>query len=147
MKPQSTGQIAVKIIFKIDPMLQNFGVDKVYLLRDFTKYCMEFLGIKDGISITLKNGKDKNLKTLASYGYSILNDEPDNIYLRAGNRHIVDIMRSLAHELVHKRQNERKELTDESGNTGSPQENEANSYAGIIMRDYTRMHPDILDII
>ena len=138
----------VKIIFKIDPKLNNFGVNKVYTLRNFIKYCIKFLQIKgDYFQINLRNGKDEHLETLASYGYSQNNDEPDNIYLRAGGRHIVDIMRSLAHELTHKRQNERGELTDDSGVTGSEQENEANSFAGVIMRNYTKLNPDILEII
>lgn len=136
----------IKIIFKIDTKLQNFSVDKIYVLKDFTKYCIKFLDIKGSIEINLKNGKDKRLQTLASYGYSY-DGKPDDIYVRAGGRHIVDIMRSLAHELTHKRQNERQELDDESGVTGSPQENEANSLAGVIMRDYTKSHPEILDII
>ena len=144
MEPQDK---KVKIIFKIEPKLENFGVEKVYLLKNFTLYCMNFLGITGGIEINLKHGKDEHLQTLASYGYSIIPNQPDDIYLRAGGRHIADIMRSLAHELTHKRQNERGELTDESGKTGSVQENEANSFAGIIMRDYTKLHPEILDIL
>jgi hypothetical protein len=137
----------IKIRFKIDSSLENFGVDKVYILRNFTKYCAEYLGIKSDITINLKNGKDENLKTLASYGYEEDENRPDNIYLRAGHRHIVDIMRSLAHELTHKRQREKKELVDNSGITGSKQENEANSLAGIIMRNYTKENPEILEII
>ena len=144
MEPGKT----VKIIFKIDPKLQDFGIEKIYLLRNFTKYCLKFLEVKsNNIQINLKNGKDKHLQTLASYGYSEDNSEPDNIYIRAGGRHIVDIMRSVAHEITHKRQNERGELDDGSGHTGSPQENEANSLAGVIMRDYTKLHQEILDII
>ena len=136
----------IKMIFKIDPKIQNFGVEKVYLLRDFTKYCLRFLDIKGDVKINLKNGKDKNLQTLASYSYHPGNDTADDVYLRAGGRHVVDIMRSLAHELIHKRQNERGELTDESGIAGSPHENEANSLAGVIMRQYTKEHNHILDI-
>ena len=138
----------IKITFKIDPKLENFGLEKVYLLKNFIKYCISYLDIKsESIQVNLKNGKDKHLQTLASYGYSQDSNEPDNIYIRAGGRHIVDIMRSIAHEIVHKRQNERNELTDDSGHTGSAQENEANSLAGVIMRDYTKLKPEILDII
>src|ERR1035437_3343368 len=108
----------IKMIFKIDPKLENFGVEKIYLLRDFTLYCMNYLEINGNIEINLKNGKDAHLQTLASYGYSIIPNQPDDIYLRAGNRHIADIMRSLAHELTHKRQNEKGELGDESGKQG-----------------------------
>lgn len=138
----------IKITFKIDPKLENFGVEKIYLLRDFIKYCIKFLDINNAnIQVNLKNGKDKHLQTLASYAYSENNEAPDSVYIRAGGRHIVDIMRSVSHEIVHKRQNERGELNNESGHTGSAQENEANSLAGVIMRDYTKLKPEILDLI
>lgn len=52
------------------------------------------------------------------------------------NRHIMDILRSIAHEMVHARQNEKHALGPHSGRTGSPQENQANAMAGAIMRDW-----------
>jgi Zn-dependent peptidase ImmA (M78 family) len=61
------------------------------------------------------------------------------------NRHPVDSLRTLAHELVHWKQMKKDELTPESGKTGSDQENEANSLAGIIMRDFNHAHPDCLN--
>jgi hypothetical protein len=91
-------------------------------MRDFIKYCVITLGIKESVIINLRNGKDPNLQTLASYSYG---PDGDEIYIRAGKRHIVDIMRSVAHELIHKKQKEQGQLNDNSGKTGSPQENEA----------------------
>lgn len=133
----------IKSTFKIDPNLKDFDVEKIYVMRDFIKYCVITLGIKENVIINLRNGKDPNLQTLASYSYGPNGDE---IYIRAGKRHIVDIMRSVAHELIHKKQNEQGQLNDNSGKTGSPQENEANAGAGIIMRDYTKKNPGILEL-
>lgn len=59
------------------------------------------------------------------------------------NRHIMDILRSLAHEMVHARQNERHELAADSGRTGSVQENQANAWAGVIMRDWAAENPHL----
>lgn len=63
------------------------------------------------------------------------------IYMRG--RHLMDVMRSIAHELVHHRQHTDGVLTPDSGRTGSKHENEANSLAGEIMRRYGRLHPQL----
>jgi hypothetical protein len=60
------------------------------------------------------------------------------------NRHPVDSLRTLAHELVHFKQLLKNEINMDSGMAGSPQENEANSVAGIIMRDFNTTHPECL---
>ena len=60
------------------------------------------------------------------------------------NRHPVDILRTVAHELVHFRQDIRNELNDESGATGSPEENQAHELAGVIMRHFNKRHPEFL---
>ena len=59
------------------------------------------------------------------------------------NRNLADILRTLAHELVHHCQNERYGITAEDGETGSDIENEANAVAGQIMREYGKRNPDI----
>lgn len=65
------------------------------------------------------------------------------ILVQIENRHILDILRTLAHELVHARQDELGELHPGSGDTGSDQENQANSLAGVIMRDFNQAHPEL----
>lgn len=59
-------------------------------------------------------------------------------------RHPVDALRTLAHELVHWKQELEGEITQDAGDTGSPQENEANARAGIIMRDFDQAYPELL---
>jgi hypothetical protein len=56
------------------------------------------------------------------------------------NRHPIDIMRTLAHELVHWKQMQSDQELD--GSDGSKIENDANSYAGIIMRKFGKMYPE-----
>ena len=56
------------------------------------------------------------------------------------NRHPMDVMRTLAHELTHwKQRNEGQEM---DGNDGSDTENQANAVAGIIMRRFGKAHPE-----
>jgi hypothetical protein len=63
------------------------------------------------------------------------------IYVAVANRHIVDILRSTAHELVHYRQNLDEPLSAEQGSTGSEIENQANLVAGVIMRRFGKLYP------
>jgi hypothetical protein len=61
-----------------------------------------------------------------------------------GQRHIMDVLRTVAHELTHKHQHERdgSDMGPDAGETGSPYENEANARAGVLMRDYAKLHPE-----
>ena len=62
------------------------------------------------------------------------------IDLGMANRHPIDILRTLAHELVHFKQYLNDELGPDSGETGSPEENQAHEVAGVIMRHFNKQH-------
>ena len=67
----------------------------------------------------------------------------EHITITVKNRHINDVLRTLAHELVHYTQDLANELEDdEAGSTGSPQENEANARAAVILRNWGKKHPE-----
>ena len=71
--------------------------------------------------------------------------DPDTHTLNVSmpNRHILDVLRTVAHELVHCSQNQQHgHLPDSAGETGSRWENDANARAGIIMRDWANTHPE-----
>ena len=63
-----------------------------------------------------------------------------NIRVVYRNRHPVDVMRTIAHELVHWKQ--RTLGMDMDGSDGSETENQANAIAGIIMRKFGQMYPE-----
>jgi hypothetical protein len=68
----------------------------------------------------------------------------EHITITVKNRHIMDVCRTLAHELVHYSQDLKNELEDDdAGATGSPQENEANARAAVIMRNFGKAFPDM----
>jgi len=70
----------------------------------------------------------------------------EHIRITVKNRHIMDVCRTLAHELVHYSQDLKKELEDDgAGATGSPQENEANARAAVIMRNWGKKHPEYFE--
>ena len=70
---------------------------------------------------------------------------PDKIVISIVNRHPLDILRTVAHEYIHhKQQREGKNL---NGNAGSVSENEANAKAGEIIRKYSNFQSDLFDLM
>jgi hypothetical protein len=74
--------------------------------------------------------------------FGMYNDSKQIIYLAIANRHTLDILRTLAHELIHFKQNEEHRLDKDSGGTGSKIENEANAQAAIVMRQFNKTYPE-----
>ena len=72
--------------------------------------------------------------------------DPDNneLTVALANRHPNDILRTVAHELVHYKQGLEHKLDDFSGETGSDEENEAHAVAGVIMRYFNKQYPQFL---
>jgi len=73
--------------------------------------------------------------------FGSFNPNDNSIVVSCLNRHPMDVFRTLAHELIHYSQNMKNQLHNESGATGSFQENEANAGAGIIMRMFGKAYP------
>jgi len=110
-------------------------------LKDFVKFCQRHLKLTDLPKIDLTNDKSKT----TTYAHNdIANDE---IVVYMGNRSLGDVMRSLAHELVHYEQKQNGKLKHDGsdGVTGSPIEHEANAVAGVIMREYGQNNPHIFE--
>lgn len=113
------------------------------ILAKFLPIAMKDLGINKLPRINL----EKHLEThngQATFG-RFVNDE-NAIHLAIADRHPIDILRTLAHELTHFRQFMNKQLNHNSGETGSPEENEAHVMAGIIMRHFDKAYPDLLKL-
>lgn len=83
--------------------------------------------------------------TFKSYGgYDPVNND---IFVYVTNRSIPDILRTLAHELVHLKQRQGGYIGGpEDGETGSDIENEANAAAGILLRDFGRRNGHIYEM-
>ena len=112
-------------------------------LKDFIAFCKGELNIQTLPKISLI--KDRSfVEQNRSYGE--YNPQTNIIKVFSLGRNLADICRSLAHELCHHRQNELDMIYDESGNTGTDIENDANAMAGIIMRDYGKRNIDIYEL-
>ncbi len=71
-------------------------------------------------------------------------DDTYTLELAIANRQPVDILRTLAHELVHAKQH--SDHIDIDPSTGSSEENDANVLAGIVMRNFNKAHPEFLKL-
>jgi hypothetical protein len=115
---------------------------KTQNINNFVKYATSKLKLKEEPKIHLI--KDTNYANEYSSlgGY---NPETKEIVVVTNNRLSADILRTIAHELVHRKQDELNLLTNpaENGKTGSPIENQAHAVAGILMRNYGKINKQI----
>jgi len=109
------------------------------IIKDFIKFARKKIGLKKLPKFKLH--KDPKWST-EHQSFGRYTNETDTIDLAIGERHIMDILRTLAHELQHRKQDERETMPPDAGETGSPYENEAHAVAGVIMREYANLHPE-----
>jgi len=111
-------------------------------LRDFFPVAMQHLDLDHLPRITFV--QDVTGHHAPTFG-KFMNAE-NTIFVDIENRHPNDILRTLAHELVHYRQMMDHQLDDSSGETGSDEENQANAQAGVIMRNFNQQYPEYLEL-
>jgi hypothetical protein len=117
------------------------SVDKDSLFEKFMTYACNELQIQNPPTFEIRYEYGEDQPSFGAYVPS-----KHHISVNPSNRNIVDVLRTLAHELVHAKQNEMGILQPDSGETGSEHENDANAIAGILMRDYGKQNPNIYNI-
>jgi Zn-dependent peptidase ImmA (M78 family) len=111
-------------------------------LSEFVKFVKSELGIKNMPEILVKATRD-GLKTTANYDYR---QENKVVKVYGKNRALVDVMRSIAHELVHHKQFEDGRLDGpKPPDIGGEIEDEANAVAGQIIKLYAQEDKTIYD--
>ena len=122
---------------------ENLPLDKKELIvNDFISYVSEKINITPPKVSVLFNKNDIATKQESFGSY---NPQTLNIEIVGYNRNLADVLRTLAHELIHHKQNIENELSDKSGLTGTYHENQANALAGVIMREYGKKNPIIFE--
>jgi hypothetical protein len=116
---------------------------KVELVNEFVKFVGEKLNYGDDLPKIILSEDEKEAETMHSFGK--FTPEIKEIRVVIANRNLADILRTLAHELVHYKQNLDGKLTPDSNNTGSPDENEANALAGVLMREFGKANSIIFE--
>lgn len=110
-------------------------------LNDFVRFVKNELGLETCPTIVIQNHRN-GLKTTANYDYN----KPNKIIkVCSKNRALVDVMRSIAHELVHHKQFEQGRLKERPPDIGGDIEDEANAKAGQFIKLFAKENPTIYD--
>jgi hypothetical protein len=115
--------------------------DKKSKLNEFVKFVKEQLGLETVPTISIQNHRD-GLKTTANYDYT---KENKVIKVCMKNRALVDVMRSIAHELVHHKQFEQGRLKVQPPDIGGEIEDEANAKAGQYIKMFAKKDATIYE--
>lgn len=112
------------------------------MTNQFVDFCCQYLGIDQAPKVTVVRDPSwsQDARTFGQYEL-----DNGNITVNGAGRHTMDILRTIAHELVHHRQNQHSPLPANSGKTGSPWEDSANAIAGRIMRNWAKLNPQMFD--
>lgn len=115
--------------------------DKKDKLNKFVKFVKDELGIEKMPTVSIQNHRE-GLKTTANYDYT---KENKVIKVCSKNRALVDVMRSIAHELVHHKQFEQGRLEVRPPDIGGEIEDEANAKAGQYIKMFAKQDSSIYD--
>lgn len=127
---------------KIQELLEseNNKPDLMEIFRAFLPFAVRELELKSipKIRLHLHLGSVDDQPSFGSF-----NSDTKEIAVAIEDRHPLDILRTLAHEMVHYKQNEEIGLRPGAGETGSPEENQAHELAGVVMRNFNKAHPEL----
>ena len=128
---------AAKLGFKVDKDGRpKNAITETKNYQNFVKFCCQGLKLKSKPNISLTSEKFDDT-------FGKFDPNTNKLVIRVADRHPVDVMRTIAHELVHLMQQEKGLELD--GSDGSPHENEANMKAGVLMRKWASRHPKIFE--
>lgn len=120
-----------KFELEIDEDL-NFDENKQNVSRDFINYCCDELDLKGMFLCKIVSNRDAhNIKTTAFY-----DNGNELIVVYGKNRMLGDILRSIAHELVHKMQFQQNRINFPVQDVGGEIEDEANARAGSLIKKF-----------
>lgn len=113
------------------------------MIQNFIEYANNYLELEnDKPDVSVSYDPDEAAK-MSSFGKFTPHD--NKILVVATNRNLADILRTLAHEMVHYKQKIEDRLDLNSGDDGTDIENEANSVAAVMMREFGRNNPIIFE--
>lgn len=116
---------------------------KIEVINDFIDFVDGKLQLGNDmpeVKISYDEKEAANMKSFGKYTPSA-----NELRVVAVNRNLADVLRTLAHELVHHKQRKDNRLDPDSSKTGSEIENEANALAGVFMREFGQKNPIIFE--
>lgn len=110
-------------------------VEEKMFLYHFTNWGVQRLGIKTQFDVILSC--IGQIDGISTGGYDPYTNE---VIARLENRNVIDVARTIAHELVHLKQKEVGKIKEgvPVQDIGGDIENEANSVAGVMLKTYAK---------
>jgi len=121
---------------------ENLSETKQQSIQNFVEFATKRLKLKEQPKINLVAGREFAEVKTSLGGFDPVSKE---IFVATEGRLTADILRTLAHEMVHRKQDELGLVKNpmKDGADGSPIENQAHAVAGILMREYGRINKKI----
>jgi predicted transcriptional regulator len=112
------------------------------LMSKFIKWCSAKLNLNTKPNIEFSYDTDQ-----AQDGHHTGRHTPHDgkIWVYVNNRNMVDIMRTVAHELRHLQQGERGKIKGNASYPGSPIEVDADAWAGMVIKIFGKKYPQIFE--
>ena len=106
-------------------------------IEKFVQWVCDKLMIGTMPIITYSNDKEDDQHYTGHY-----DTETNRMWIYTGNRNLIDILRTVAHELSHHKQNLDGDLSDGADIVNS--ETQADMAAGMMIKIWVRKHPEII---
>ena len=119
----------------VEDGIETLTPEKLEMIQKFVNFVANKLELEKGVVLYLHKGRDEYIETTASYAPG----ENSN-HVKIDGRALVDVLRSIGHELTHNRQREigSFDAGDAVQNIGGWIEDEANAKAGIMIKDFAK---------
>ena len=112
--------------------------DKIILTSDFINFCADKLPIGGDFEVYVVSDREPHgIETTAAYHRG-----KNLIKIYAKNRALVDVLRSIAHEMTHLMQDENDMLSGVIQDAGGKIEDEANAKAGELIKLFAKSLPE-----
>jgi len=111
-------------------------------IRHFMQWCRHKLKLKQELP-NIEFSDEKDSEDMHHTGY--YNNQEDKLWVYTGNRNLIDILRTVAHEFTHRKQGEQGRIEPDQSYPGSPIEQEADAVAGYLMKLYGKEYPEIIE--
>jgi hypothetical protein len=116
--------------------------EEIEAVKEFTRFLHSNLPLNQDVHITFVPERIEHMTT----GVRMPGDQ---IYVLAGQRLLIDVLRTLSHEWVHEYQHQKMGLKDDDKiqDIGGPEENMANVLSGIFLKKFNKEYPQYTKII
>lgn len=108
-----------------------------HIYAEFLKFAVNQLDLQQQPAVQFSS------EPVAHTSFGTFSPDDQQIRISVQDRHPADVLRTLAHELVHQRQHEQGQLNKHSGKTGSAEENQAHAQAGVLLRRFAQLNPQL----